>query len=354
MPLLRDVALALPPVRRLYDDRNRLASDLEAERSRTTRLRNARKRLRSRLESTEAPPDPSRFYFYNSMFDAIDCMRRHTAPDLQPTPGQLTNFLGVKIAPKFFPTILEGRGGEVEPVPIPANWHADIAEWGATLRSVDLAGPTYTMMELGCGWGCWMSNTGVAARRSGRDVHLIGIEGDEGHIDFAHEAMATNGFTPEQYTLHRGIAAADEGVALFPRVDEAGVDWGLEPVFDATEEQRAEAVAKGSHEELPMVSMKRAIGDHERIDLLHVDIQGGEADLIAGCLPLLEEKVAYLMIGTHSKQIEGDLFSTLLGSGDWLLEIERPAILALTHDHGPVVRVDGVQGWRNLRLLPLD
>ena len=25
----------------------------------------------------------------------------------------------------------QGRAGEVEPIPIPANWHADIAEWEA-------------------------------------------------------------------------------------------------------------------------------------------------------------------------------------------------------------------------------
>jgi hypothetical protein len=198
-----------------------------------------------------------------------------------------------------------------------------------------------------------MNNTGVAARRTGRDVHLIGIEGDDGHIEFAHEAMAANGFTAEQYTLHRGIAAAHDGVALFPRTEESGEVWGSEPIFDATEEQRAEALATGSHDLLPMVSMEAAIADHPRIDLLHVDIQGGEADLVAGCLPLLADKVGYMMIGTHSKQIEGQLFTTLLASGDWLLEVERPAILSLTHDRGPVVHVDGVQGWRNLRLLPL-
>jgi hypothetical protein len=40
----------------------------------------------------------------------------------------------------------------VEPIPIPANWHADIAEWAAALRAVDLARGSFTMAELGCGW----------------------------------------------------------------------------------------------------------------------------------------------------------------------------------------------------------
>ena len=63
--------------------------------------------------------------------------------------------------------ILDGRAGEVEDMPIPANWHADIAEWAAALRAVELARGTFSMAELGCGWGCWMNNTGVAARAAG-------------------------------------------------------------------------------------------------------------------------------------------------------------------------------------------
>jgi len=39
---------------------------------------------------------------------------------------------------------------------------------------------------------------------------------------------------------------------------------------------------------------------------------------------------------------------TLLGA-KWKLEIERPAIISLLGD-GPLVTVDGVQGWRNPRL----
>lgn len=354
MSFLRDAALTLKPVRRLYDDRARWAAAAREAQAEQARLNKVNKRLQRRLAKAPDRDAPSRFFHYSTTFDAVECMRRHAASDLEPSPGHLTNFLGVRISPKFFPTILDGRAGEVEPIPLPANWHADIAEWGATLRAVDLAHETFTVLELGCGWGCWMANTGVAARRSGRVVHMIGIEGDEGHVEFAHEAMADNGFAPDQYTLHRGVAAATEGVALFPRVDHSGEVWGLEPVFGASEDERRHAVETGSHDELPMVSMARVIGEHARIDLLHVDIQGGEADLVEGCLPLLSEKVAYMMIGTHSKQIEGELFSTLLASGDWLLEIERPAILDLTHDRGPVVRVDGVQGWRNLRLLPLD
>ena len=69
-----------------------------------------------------------------------------------------------------------------------------------------------------------------------------------------------------------------------------------------------------------------------------------------GSLPLLREKVAYILIGTHSRQIEGRIFEKLRGEG-WLPEIERPAILN-PHDSCAAVLVDGVQGWHNPALLP--
>lgn len=209
---------------------------------------------------------------------------------LEPRDGHLTNFLGVVIHSGFLPGILGDRAGQVEDIPIPANWHADIAEWGAALRAVELARESFTMAELGCGWGCWMSNTGVVARRLGLKPHLIGVEGDEGHIAFAREACASNGFAEDEVTLFHGIAAATAGTALFPRQKTSGMEWGLEPIFNATGEERGRALREGSHDELPMIPLDEVIGD--RLDLLHVDIQGGEADLVDGCIDTLSRRVA--------------------------------------------------------------
>jgi hypothetical protein len=307
----------------------------------------------NRADAKSAPPPAeagSPFFHYNSRFDAPATIERHARDDLRPHPDYLTNFLGVRIDPKFLPQILNGREGQVEPVPIPANWHADIAEWAAALRAVELARGSFTIAELGCGWGCWMNNTGAAARALGLDVHLIGIEADEGHVGFAREACAINGFAPEDVTLHRGIAGASSGRALFPRQKAAGEQWGLEPIFGAGSRQRRWALASRNFDELPVVSLSDLIGDWPRLDLLHIDIQGGEADLVESCLRVLDARVAYLLVGTHSRQIEGRLLSCLLGRR-WRLEIERPAIIALNPD-GPSTTVDGVQGWRNLALAP--
>ena len=61
----------------------------------------------------------------------------HDIPNLKPTPGFGTNFLGVKVPNSVPPPHIKLE--PLEDPPLVANWHADLAEWGAVLRSVDLA-----------------------------------------------------------------------------------------------------------------------------------------------------------------------------------------------------------------------
>jgi hypothetical protein len=321
---------------------------IEAHRSVGT-LERVLRNIRSSYEF-ESKNKQHQFFYYNTTFDAIEIIRRHAGTNVIPDPSYLTNYLGVRVDPKVCPTMLQGRGGEVEAAPIPGNWHADIAEFAAVLRSVELAKDTFTMAELGCGWGCWMNNAGTAAKRLGLKVSLIGIEGDKGHIAFARELLAINGFSPEEIRIFWGISAARDGFALFPRQEVAGTSWGLEPVFNADAETRSKALEAGSHDELPMVPLSHLVDDERPVlDLLHIDIQGGEADLVHDSLDFINNHVKYMFIGTHSREIEGRLFTDLIAAG-WHLEIERPAILNL--DPSPKVVIDGVQGWRNCRLLP--
>ena len=333
--IVRTCALQVPAIRRLYESHNASLAE--------------RQSLIARLEASTSPQAASPYFHYNASFDPIEVIRRQAASGLHAREGYVTNFLGVVVDPKVFPSFLMGIAGQIEQIPIPANWHSDIAEWGAALRAVDLARDTFTMIELGCGWGCWMNSTGIAAKRNGLHVHLIGVEADQGHLAFARETCEINGFQGAAVTLIHGIAAGQPGTALFPRQDVPGMNWGLQPLFNAGASERRKAVKSGKYDELPMVSLAEIVAPHSRIDLLHIDIQGGEADLISTCLPTIAEKVAYMVIGTHSRQIEGRLLETLLQAG-WQLEIERPAVLRL--GSMPSVTVDGVQGWRNPKLLP--
>lgn len=95
------------------------------------------------------------------------------------------------------------------------------------------------------------------------------------------------------------------------------------------------------------MTFKELQATHNYLDLLHVDIQGGERALMPTIMDRVTETVGHVMMGSHSRQIEGEMHDLFLEHG-WRLDIERPCVLDL-HGEVPVVKVDGVQGWRNTR-----
>jgi FkbM family methyltransferase len=293
----------------------------------------------------------SPFYHYNSSFNPLDLISKYSVVNLNASKTFLTNFVGLKIAPEYMPECVRNRVGTVECSPIPANWHADISEFGAVFRALDLnADNRFIMGEMGCGWGCWMGISGLVAKKRGLDVKLYGIEGDKRHISWAKENMVNNGFSEKEYAVVEGIASATSGKALFPLADKETIHYGLEPIFNASDLEIQKALKNKSHEILPMVPLEKIFSGESRVDLLHIDIQGGEVDLISGSMDYLSKHVSYLVIGTHSRSIEGRLIDILLKNG-WILEIERPAIFHMKQSE-LVTAVDGVQGWRNPELLP--
>lgn len=290
----------------------------------------------------------SPFWHYQSTFDGISLVRQFEDAERTGRAGHWTSYFGVAVDTNFFPEILGPIAGQVEGDTLPANWHADLAEFAAALRAVSLAGESFTVVELGCGWGCWLNLTGVAARRSGKRVRLIGVEGDSNHLGFAREATTTNGFGDGDVNLIHGIAAHKGGWALFPN-QQGSNSWGLSPIFTDDLIERDRALDSGAYQVLPMISLE-SLNLENSIDLLHIDIQGGEADLIDNSISFLNNKVAFMVIGTHSREIEGRLIKTLTAAG-WRLEVER-ALINHLHLAEPLVSVDGVQGWRNMKLLP--
>src|SRR5690606_10345049 len=83
-------------------------------------------------------------------------------------------------------------------------------------------------------------------------------------------------------------------------------------------------------------------------DFVHCDIQGDEVGVLSAGRRVLDRKVAWLVVGTHGRDLELELLRRFSERG-WALEYEQPCRLA--QKHGPVVLVaGGVQVWSNLRL----
>jgi len=221
-------------------------------------------------------------------------------------------------------------------------------EWIGTLRSVLDAGGTFVGIELGAGWAPWLVICHGAAQVKGiDDVRLTGVEASEEHFAFMQRHFRANGLDPADFALHRAIVAAEDSVALFPKLHVAAEDYGANAVF--APDERAAAAHRGELEEVPAIALETLLAPHDRVDLIHIDIQGHEEDVIRSALPSLNRKVRRMVIGTHSRAIEGHLLELLGGQG-WTCEYEVPCGLGRDPDGQLSLRVDGEQLWRNSRV----
>ncbi|MEM1235984.1 MAG: FkbM family methyltransferase [Pseudomonadota bacterium] len=275
---------------------------------------------------------------YSTTIDAFGLIAAAAKTGLTPKEGCVTNFQGARIPVSVCPDILGSLQGTLEAAPAPGNWHACVAEWGAALHAVDQANPdtAFRMVELGCGWACWMLATGIAARSRGLRVELRGVEADPDHLRQAKQVMELNNFSSGEFQLHNAIAAPRPGTALFPCADRGHqTDWGRGALFDTKGPD-------GFHSTLPCITLSD-LSEGRKIDLLHMDIQGGELDFVRGAWNDINSYVNRVLIGTHGRIIEGALFEKFTSHG-WTLEVERPAICRLENGHHEVI-IDGVQLW---------
>ena len=130
-------------------------------------------------------------------------------------------------------------------------------------------------------------------------------EGDEGHLQFARDACAVNGFAPTQVTF---ITASLQ----HPRDRRSSRDRrqrarsGAGARVRCNDEERAAALASGRFDELPIISLEdsRWTLPARPPACGHPGRRGRPPRVVR---PLLDAHVAYLVIGTHSREIEGRL-----------------------------------------------
>jgi FkbM family methyltransferase len=234
-------------------------------------------------------------------------------------------------------------------VPLPDDgYHAEAAEYIAVVDSVLKARSSYCVAELGAGWGPWVGLGGVLARSRGlTDVTLIAAEAHPARFELLQKHLATNllygadnGVTCR---LFNGAATVTRGPVFFPDVDVTAMGAGVSEGAYTTD-YRGKERPNLQVEGYPLVEL---LGESS-IDLLHLDVQGSELALIEANLDLIARQVRAMMIGTHSRTIEGGLIDLLYRNG-WQLELEKPCRVAWKvrgPSQEPLTEVDGCQYWR--------
>lgn len=312
-------------------------------------------RRRARRVRDPQPPAPP---------DDLQVYRGYTPADLEvfapfdvkptPAPGFVTDFHGGRVRTSLLWDSARHLDGTVLPPPVPADYHAEAIEWIGTLRSVLEARGGYRVMEVGAGMGPWLVAAGVAARLRGLSpIRLAGVEADPARFAAMRRNLDDNGFDPDAALLVEGAAGAVAGTARWPVVADARNDAGLRPLREGVAGDRDyyEGDA-GRTMEVEVHALADLLAREERWDLLHVDIQGGEAELCAGAIDAISQRVRRLVVATHSRILDGAVMATMRDAG-WRLEAEKPTRFLPDDDVASLERQtthDGTQVWRNRRL----
>jgi FkbM family methyltransferase len=289
--------------------------------------------------------------FHSLTMNDLAFLRGFADAERRPVAGCIVDFVGSATDCRFVAALAKADG-QVEGIPRPANFHSKAGEWIGCLRSVGEARDRFVMVELGAGWGPWLAVCGIAARRRGvADISLIGVEGDAGHFGFLEEHLRRNGFDPAEHDLRRAIVAARSGVALFPIPASPAADYGLAPLDLADEAaiamffERNPQASRADYARVAAVTPAELFAAHARIDLVHIDIQGGEADLLEAAMADFTARVRRVVVGTHGRSIEERLHKAF-GDAGWRLEHDDPCRMAIVAGR-PLLAQDGAQVWLN-------
>lgn len=247
--------------------------------------------------------------------------------------------------------------------PVPDDgFHAEAIEYVALADALDrsLLESAFCAVEIGAGWGPWITAAGVIARQKGcKELKLVGVEASSGRFPLMCRHLEMNGLRPfansvedvqhgNVFTrLFNGAVWTHDGVIWFPESDVA--DMGS--AATASNEETDYRGAKSENQSVPCRRLDTLLNDLGIVNFMHIDIQGAELDLLQDQIEWVSENVQTLMIATHSRPIEGKLIEMFFDHG-WQLHREKPCRVDWNKNcsiAGKTI-VDGSQYWLNTRL----
>jgi FkbM family methyltransferase len=261
----------------------------------------------------------------------------------------IRDFLGVRTRCAYVSEPYTGPGGIVEGPPGARPSLHDPGEWVALLTAVVEARERFVLVELGAGWGPWTVAGARAAQQRGiRDITLVAVEADPGHIAFLRQHFRDNGLNPADHTILCAAAGAYDGKARFPKLEDSAAEWGAGAHFEGSAQADGFTVQPiREWIEVECISLPSLLAGTPPVDLIHFDIQGSELEVIRAGLAAMNSRVRRIAIGTHGRAIEAGLLEILAQAG-WTLEIEKPCRISQTGTSWGLLR-DGLQVWRNPR-----
>lgn len=278
------------------------------------------------------------------------------------------NFVGAFIpdaydAHRFDDCYWSGRSSAHDPLdpslPHPAS--EDYFEWVDLLTALRDAGDRFVMMEVGAGYGRWLTNAAAAFDRF-RDRRpsarlLIGIEGDPDRFRMMRENLQAHGVSDDEMRLFECAVSDHDGEIAFKMNHNPNRFGGMVVKDDVTKGDRPENVELDEDWAfLRSVTCRRfrnIVREFERIDLIDFDVQNEELVLVTDAIDELNARACRLHIGTHSVDVEAGLKRILTQNG-WSLVRDYPKRGEIATSAGPLTLIDGIQSWVNPRLVTVE
>lgn len=246
--------------------------------------------------------------------------------------------------------------------PVPDDgFHAEAIEYVALTDAFHRSclGGSFCAVEIGAGWGPWITAAGVIARQNGcKEIKLVGVEASLDRFPLMCKHLKMNDLRPADYSnedmqhgnvftrLFNGAVWTHDGVIWFPESDVADMGAAATTSNEATDYRGA----KSKNRSVPCRKLDTLLQDLGIIDFMHIDIQGAEFDLLKDQIDWVSNNVKVLMLATHSRSIEGHLIELLFEHG-WQLHREKPCRVDWSKNCSLVGRtiVDGSQYWINMK-----
>jgi FkbM family methyltransferase len=269
------------------------------------------------------------------------------------------DFLGAKTRISYFETLRSNDSPTLPP------FDEEYFEWVDLLESLSTANGTFTMMELGAGYGRWLVRAALACRLLG-DVpyKLIGVEAEPTHFEWMSQHFTDNGIDPADHMLVKGAVSTKDGSTQF-LVGNAerwygqrivlledrwqGVKQPLKLVMSKSRKDESVQPLRYHFERVKTVGLGTLLTSFERVDLIDLDVQGSELKVIEAAATSVDKKVKRVHVGTHNRKVEAGLRKFFKGLG-WLCIFDFPGEGKRETPWGPIDFQDGVQSWTNPRL----
>lgn len=252
------------------------------------------------------------------------------------------DFLGIKTDASFRPTFKADPAGALQTSYPPP--HAGYFELVFVLESV-VAGAgrePFTMMELGAGYGPWMVTTHQAMGLvdAGTPVQLVGVEMVPHHVAWLKQHFLANGIDPGDHTLIQAATSDRTGEGHF--VPEIDLGWDFGQQLRDSEPRRDTGALQPVT--VKTVTLDELLADTERVNLLHIDIQGQEARVLEHAIDAVDRKVERLIVATHSRSIHRHLRRLLRDHG-WTNVYDFGFRKRERTEFGDVQFLDGLLAW---------